>query len=68
MIAGCRAGSSMPYPMAVAGPIARMSMSQRKSSTIRFVRWSGPGIFEGLFSVLAGAEDASDRLFIDSSA
>ena len=33
----------------------------------RFVRWSERGIWEGLFSALAGAGDAPDRLFVDSS-
>ena len=33
----------------------------------RFVRWSERGIWEGIFSALAGAADAPDRLFIDSS-
>ena len=33
----------------------------------RFVRWSERGIWENIFSALAGAEDAPERLFIDSS-
>lgn len=33
----------------------------------RFVRWAERGIWERIFSALAGAEDAPDRLFIDSS-
>lgn len=33
----------------------------------RFVRWAERGIWEGIFAVLAGAEDAPDRLFIDAS-
>jgi mannitol 2-dehydrogenase len=33
----------------------------------RFVRWSERGIWESIFSALAGAEDAPERLFIDSS-
>ena len=31
-----------------------------------FVRWAERGIWEGLFSALAGADGAPDRLFIDS--
>jgi mannitol 2-dehydrogenase len=31
------------------------------------VRWSERGIWEGIFGALAGASDASDRRFIDSS-
>ena len=31
------------------------------------MRWSERGIWEGIFSALAGAGDAPDRLFIDSS-
>ncbi|SFD43419.1 IS5/IS1182 family transposase, partial [Devosia psychrophila] len=39
----------------------------KKTLYNRFVRWSGRGIWEGIFSTLAGAGDAPDRLFIDSS-
>ncbi|WP_425359028.1 IS5 family transposase [Asticcacaulis excentricus] len=39
----------------------------KKTLYNRFVRWSERGIWEGIFSALAGAEDAPDRLFIDSS-
>ncbi|MEW9613410.1 transposase [Shinella sp. S4-D37] len=39
----------------------------KKTLYNRFVCWSERGIWEGIFSALAGAEDASDRLFIDSS-
>lgn len=39
----------------------------KKTLYNRFVRWSGRGIWEGIFSALAGAGDAPDRLFIDSS-
>ena len=39
----------------------------KKTLYNRFVRWSKRGIWEGLFSALAGAGDAPDRLFIDSS-
>ena len=39
----------------------------RKTLYNRFVRWSERGIWEGIFSALAGAGDAPDRLFIDSS-
>jgi transposase len=33
----------------------------------RFVRWADRGIWEGIFSALAGAENTPERLFIDSS-
>ena len=39
----------------------------RKTLYNRFVRWAERGIWEDIFSTLAGAEDAPDRLFIDSS-
>lgn len=39
----------------------------KKTLYNRFVRWSERGIWEGIFSALAGAEDAPDRLFIESS-
>ncbi|MFW2828546.1 IS5 family transposase [Sphingomonas sp. ID0503] len=39
----------------------------KKTLYNRFVRWSERGIWEGIFSALAGADDAPDRLFIDSS-
>jgi transposase len=39
----------------------------KKTLYNRFVRWSERGIWEGVFSALAGAADAPDRLFIDSS-
>jgi len=39
----------------------------KKTLYNRFVRWAERGIWEGIFSALAGAEDAPDRLFIDSS-
>ncbi len=39
----------------------------KKTLYNRFVRWSQRGIWEGIFSALAGAEDAPERLFIDSS-
>lgn len=39
----------------------------KKTLYNRFVRWSERSIWEGIFSALAGAEDAPDRLFIDSS-
>lgn len=39
----------------------------KKTLYNRFVRWSERGIWENIFSALAGAEDAPDRLFIDSS-
>ena len=39
----------------------------KKTLYNRFVRWSERGIWEGIFSALAGVEDAPDRLFIDSS-
>ena len=39
----------------------------KKTLYNRFVRWSERGIWKGIFSALAGAADAPDRLFIDSS-
>ena len=39
----------------------------KKTLYNRFVRWSERGIWEGIFSALAGADNAPDRLFIDSS-
>lgn len=39
----------------------------KKTLYNRFVRWSERGIWERIFGALAGAEDAPDRLFIDSS-
>ena len=39
----------------------------KKTLYNRFVRWSERGIWERIFAALAGAEDAPDRLFIDSS-
>lgn len=39
----------------------------KKTLYNRFVRWSERGIWVGIFSALAGAADAPDRLFIDSS-
>ena len=56
----------MRCAVVAAGRIAQMSMG-RKTLYNRFVRWSERGIWEGIFSALAGADDAPDRLFIDSS-
>ena len=39
----------------------------KKTLYNRFMRWSERGIWEDIFSTLAGAGDALDRLFIDSS-
>ena len=39
----------------------------KKTLYNRFVRWAERGIWEDVFSALAGAEDAPDRLFIDST-
>jgi len=39
----------------------------KKTLYNRFVRWAERGIWEGIFSALAGAGDPPDRLFIDSS-
>nr|WP_254684507.1 IS5 family transposase [Sphingomonas haloaromaticamans] len=39
----------------------------KKTLYNRFVRWSERGIWDGIFSALAGEGDAPDRLFIDSS-
>ena len=38
----------------------------KKTLYNRFVRWAERGVWEGIFSALAGADEA-DRLFIDSS-
>lgn len=38
----------------------------RKTLHNRFVRWSERGIWEAIFSVLAGSGETPDRLFIDS--
>jgi len=42
-------------------------MDPRRRSTTGFVRWAERGIWEAIFSALAGAGDAPDGLFIDSS-
>lgn len=39
----------------------------KKTLCNRFVRWSERGIWEGVFSALAGAGDVPGRLFINSS-
>ena len=39
----------------------------KKTLYNRFVRWAERGIWEGIFNALAGADNAPDRLFIDSS-
>lgn len=39
----------------------------KKTLYNRFVHWAERGIWEDIFSALAGAEDAPDRLFIDST-
>jgi transposase len=39
----------------------------KKTLYNRFVRWAERGIWEDIFSALAGAEDAPDRVFIDST-
>ena len=39
----------------------------KKTVYNRFVRWAERGIWEDIFSALAGAEAAPDRLFIDST-
>ena len=39
----------------------------KKTLYNRFVRWAERGIWDGIFSALAGAEDTPDRLFIDST-
>ena len=38
----------------------------KKTLYNRFVRWAERGIWERIFSALAGGEDVPDRLFIDS--
>ena len=39
----------------------------KKTLYNRFVRWAERGIWERIFSALAGGEDAPGRLFIDST-
>jgi transposase len=39
----------------------------KKTLYNRFVRWAERGVWEDIFSALAGAEAAPDRLFIDST-
>ena len=39
----------------------------KKTLYNRFVRWAERGIWEDIFSALAGTQDTPDRLFIDSS-
>ncbi len=39
----------------------------KKTSYNQFVRWAEREVWEDIFSALAGAEGAPDRLFIDSS-
>lgn len=39
----------------------------KKTLYNRFVRWSERGVWEDIFSALAGAEEVPDRLFIDST-
>ena len=39
----------------------------KKTLYNRFVRWAERGIWEDIFSTLAGGEDTPDRLFIDST-
>lgn len=39
----------------------------KKTLYNRFVRWAERGIWEGIFSALAGEAGAPDRVFIDSS-
>ncbi len=39
----------------------------KKTLYNRFVRWSERGIWEDVFSALAGTQDTPDRLFVDSS-
>jgi mannitol 2-dehydrogenase len=54
-----RCGGRWTYCAGVYGP--------KKTLYNRFVRWAERGIWEDIFSALAGAEDAPDRLFIDST-
>jgi mannitol 2-dehydrogenase len=39
----------------------------KKTLYNRFVRWAERGIWEAIFAALAGAQDAPDRLVIDST-
>ncbi len=49
------------------GDCPREIYGPKKTLYNRFVRWAERGVWEGIFSALAGGEDAPDRLFIDSS-
>ena len=50
-----------------AGRTARTCTDPRRTLYNRFVRWAERGIWEGIFSALAGADEVPDRLVIDSS-
>lgn len=39
----------------------------KKTLYNRFVRWAERGVWEDIFSALAGAEDVPERVFIDST-
>jgi transposase len=45
----------------------RRCYGPKKTLYNRFVRWAERGIWEDIFSALAGTQDTPDRLFIDSS-
>jgi transposase len=49
------------------GRLPARNLWPKKTLYNRFVRWSERCIWEDIFSALAGAGDAPDRLFIDSS-
>lgn len=50
-------------------PLVRLPVEYGPAKTVynRFIRWAKRGIWEDIFSALAGAEGAPDRLMIDSS-
>ena len=59
IVRALRCGGRWTYCAGVYGP--------KKTLYNRFVRWAERGIWEDIFSALAGAEEAPDRLFIDST-
>jgi transposase len=46
---------------------APQAYGPRKTLYNRYVRWAERGIWQGIFSALAGAADVPDRLMIDST-
>jgi hypothetical protein len=68
MTAGCCLVSSMRCKVAVDGADCPEHVyGPKKTLYNRFVRWAERGIWEGIFSKLAGVDGVPDRLFIDST-